>query len=312
VTPDVSILLLTRNGIATLPGVLDAIAKQQASFRFETVAVDSGSTDGTVALLGQRVNRLIEIPAITFNHGLTRNAGIEECRGAFVVLLVQDAVPQSAQWLDHLVAPLAHDETLAGSFARQVPRKDASAVTRHYAERWLAASPTPRVSSITSPRAFEALPPMDRFTTCVFDNVCSCVRRSIWDRYRFNRTPIAEDLEWAKAVLLAGYRLAYVPEAVVVHSHDRSARYELMRTYLVHQRLRALFGVATIPDLARLVRAISTTVPLHLRCAMTGSSSRAAGELVRALALALAWPIGQYLGARSTDTGRDYLQPAGL
>jgi len=39
--PRVSIVLPTRNGAATLPAVLDAIARQRVDFPFEVVAVDS-------------------------------------------------------------------------------------------------------------------------------------------------------------------------------------------------------------------------------------------------------------------------------
>ncbi len=241
--PDVSIVLLTSNGLGTLPGVLAAIDAQESPLRREIVAIDSGSTDGTVEYLRSRVDRLLQIPAATFNHGETRNAAIVESRGALVVLLVQDAVPDSPRWLDNLVRPLLADDRLAGTYARQQPRADASAITRYYLARWLAASPTPRTSYVASREAFDRLAPYDRFTACVFDNVCSCVRRSVWTRHPFKATPIAEDLEWARDVLLAGHGLAYVPEAVVIHSHDRSGA------------LRADADVSGAPAAARAVRA---------------------------------------------------------
>ena len=59
---------------------------------------------------------------------------------------------------------------------------------------------------------------------------------------------MAEDLEWARDVLLAGHALVYAPAAVVVHSHERSARHELRRTRLVHARLAELFDLRLVPD----------------------------------------------------------------
>ena len=44
---------------------------------------------------------------------------------------------------------------------------------------------------------------------------------------------------------------------MVWHSHERSASYELQRTYLVHQRLQALFGLSTVPTAGALVRAVA-------------------------------------------------------
>lgn len=308
-SPDVSILLLARDGIATLPALLDALDAQSSPYRVETVAVDSGSTDGTAQLLRRRVDRVVEIPAGSFNHGSTRNLGVGLCRGRYVVLLVQDAEPLGDGWLSALVGPLAGDEGLAGSFARQVPRAGASALTRLYLARWVAAAPEPRTTYLATPETFDDMSPMERFVASAFDNVCSCIRRSVWERIPFRETAIAEDVEWGRDVLLAGHGLAYVPEAAVVHSHDRPASYELGRTYLVHQRLRALFGLATIPDLASLALAVATTVPSHLRCVAAQGRLR---ELPRAVALGVALPLGQYLGVRSADTGRQWLRPRGI
>lgn len=310
--PDVSILLPTRNAMATLPAVLDALDAQAGPFSFETVAIDSGSSDGTVELLQRRVTTLVRIPPRSFNHGLTRNLGIEQCRGQFVVLLVQDAEPQSAAWLSELVQPLVDDPRLAGTFARQVPRGDASPLTRHYLSQWVAAGTLPRVSRLPTPEAFTQLAPMERFLLCVFDNVCSCIRRSVWSAIPFRETPIAEDLEWGRDVLLAGHDLAYVPEAVVVHSHDRPASYELGRTYLVHRRLRSLFGLATIGDFPGLLRAVASTIPVHVKFAADARGKGMLRELPRALALAVALPLGQYLGVRSADTQRELLRPRGI
>jgi rhamnosyltransferase len=313
VTPDISVLLLTRNGSSTLPAVLEAVAGQVTDARFEIVAVDSGSTDGTPDLLRKFDARCLTIAPEQFNHGLTRNFGIEQCRGQFIVLLVQDAVPATSRWLAELVAPLLIDAQLAGSYARQVPRPDASALTRFYHRRWVAASEISRTTRIPDADAFRKMAPADQFLTCVFDDVCSCVRRAVWERFPFRATPIGEDFEWGREVLLAGYGLAYVAEAVVIHSHDRSPRYELMRTYLVHQRLRAVFGLSTIPDLWSLMRAIAWAVPVHLKHSTNGSLLRTSPrELMRVLVLALVFPLGQYLGARSTDRGREILRAAGV
>jgi rhamnosyltransferase len=291
--PLASIVLPTRNGAATLPALLDGVSRQRVDFAFEIVAVDSSSTDGTDALLRERADRVITIAPDQFDHGLTRNLAIEHARGDLIVLLVQDAVPASASWLDALTAPLRADGTLAGTCARQVPRAEAGPIARDYLARWMAASDMPRTVSVASQAEFEALDPAAKFDRCVFDNVCSCIRRSVWMTHPFRQTPIGEDVAWAREVLLAGYRLAYTPAATVVHSHDRSARYEFTRTYLLHRRLNELFGLRTIPTLHGLAWAIASSLGRHLR---TEPSARA-------IALGVAWPLGQYLGALSAARG---------
>jgi rhamnosyltransferase len=297
----VSIVLPTRNGAETLPALLDAIARQRVDFPFEVIAIDSESSDGTADLLRQRVDRLIRIPADAFDHGLTRNLGINHASGDLVVLIVQDALPSSDSWLAALTAPLRGDDRVAGAFARQLPCPDASAVTRCYLSRWVASSETGRTIEVGGRAELEALDPMAQVECCAFDNVCSCIRRSIWSKHPFRQTPIGEDIEWAREVLLAGYRLAYIPAAAVVHSHDRSARYEFARTYLLHRRLYELFRLRTIPTVPLLARAIASSVALHWRCQKDERGGVPAGA--RAIALAVAWPLGQYLGALSAIRG---------
>ena len=291
--PLASIVIPTRNGVSTLPALLDAIARQRIDGPFEAIAVDSGSTDGSLELLRGRVDRLITIPPGTFDHGATRNLAIEQAQGDLIVLIVQDAVPASDTWLAALTAPLRADAGLAGTFARQIPRSDASALARRSLDRWAGASPTARTMTVANAAEFDALTPAARLERCTFDNVCSCIRRSVWRRHPFHPTPIAEDVEWARDVLLAGHRLAYTPEAAVVHSHDRSAQYEFARTYVLHRRLHELFGLRTIPSAFGLSRAVLSSLGAHLRCEASA----------RAVALAVAWPLGQYLGALSSARG---------
>jgi len=304
--PLVSIVLLTWNGGTGVRELVEAIARQRTDFAFEILAVDSGSTDGTAEWLEQSpaVARVMRIAPDQFNHGTTRNLGVEQARGELVVLIVQDAMPTADDWLARLVAPLRRDPCVAGAFCRQRPRPDARAITVDYLEAWAGASVDARRVSFADAHALAALDPLAQMQACTFDNVCSCLRRSVWEQIPFRATVIAEDLEWGRAALQAGHALEYVADAAVVHSHDRSAGYELARTYLLHHRLFELFGVRTIPRLRDLARAIGSSVRRHLRCER---AARAAGHgsagAWRALGLAVAWPLGQYLGGLSAARG---------
>ena len=91
----ISIVIPTLNGAETLPAVLEAIARQRVDVPVELLAVDSGSTDGTVSLLQQSRVDVTSIPSQAFDHGLTRNLALSRAHGDLVVLLVQDAVPVS-------------------------------------------------------------------------------------------------------------------------------------------------------------------------------------------------------------------------
>ena len=306
-SPLVSIVIPTHNGGPTLGRLLASIASQTAAFDWEVLAVDSGSTDGTLDILRTHGAAVTSVPQSAFDHGGTRNLALARARGDFAVLIVQDAVPANPEWLAQLAGPLVHDPQLAGTFARQQPWPDASRLTAHYLERWVACKPAARTAPPLTAAAFQAMTPAERHLACAFDNVCSCIRMSVWREHPFSPTPIAEDLEWARVVLTAGYRLAYVPSAVVWHSHERPVRYELHRTYRVHQRLQTLFGLSTVPTIPALVRAICTTLPLHVRLA-AAERRRRTRALARGAGLAVALPLGQYLGARSAREGRELLE----
>ena len=296
--PAVSVLLLTLDAMPGLPDLLRRIGEQRCDARVELVAVDSGSRDGTAELLAARADRLIRIPRERFDHGGTRNLGVEACRGERVVLVVQDALPADSAWLAELVAPLA-EQGVAGAFSRQVPAPGASALARRQLAGWVAAGEAPRRVRLP-PGELARLAPQERLRACAFDNVSSALRREVWRAHPFPETPIAEDLAWGRRVLLAGFALAYAPASVVVHSHDRSLGYELERTRLLHAELARLFGIETIPSLAALARAVAATLPLHLRClrADAAAGAVAPAERLRVLGLAGVWPLAQYLGVR--------------
>ena len=307
----VSIVIPTCNAGRPLDRLLAAVRNQDGGFTSEVVAIDSGSTDGTLARLRNAGATVLEVPAGAFNHGRTRNQALARCGGDFAILLVQDAVPTSRSWLAALTAPLLRHPMVAGTFARQMPCAGASRVTAHYLEQWIAAQSEPRTVGPLTAEAFERLSPRERLAACAFDNVCSCVRLSVWRDHPFAATPIAEDLEWARDVLLAGYQLTFVPGAVVRHSHERPVTYELQRAYLVHQRLEALFGLTTVPTMMSLLRAVAATIPVNARLASHEPHGRARAML-RAAALGVVQPLGQYLGARSARTGRELLPARGV
>ena len=299
-TPTFSVVIPTRNGAETLPELLDSLWAQRTTGSVEIIAVDSGSTDGTLELLKPRVNAVIPVDPRDFDHGLTRNLGVERARGEFVMLLVQDAVPVGELFLESLARPLTEDPEVAGAFARQQPRADATRIARHYLERWVANSETPRKSKLRGGRQqIDAMSPMDRLLFCAFDNVASCIRRSEWVKHPFMSVPIAEDLAWSLDVLLAGYAIAFVPDATVTHSHDRGPLYEYRRTRVLHEQLRGLFDLHTIPAVSSLARAIVSTALTHARLEIASPA-----QWPRALALAVAWPLGQYTGGRNRGSRR--------
>ncbi len=303
--PLVSIVLPTLNGAATLPALLDAIARQRVSFTFEIVVVDSQSSDGTAEFVrASRALRWFRLIADAFDHGLARNLGIEQAKGDLIVLLVQDALPVSDD-----VARRADEAASAQTGSSPRPMRVSSLA------RMRARSPD-IISSDGAPRplrlAFSRFPiarrstrcdPRERFELCIFDNVCSCIRRSVWNEHPFRATPIGEDVEWAKEVLLGGISHRLRAAAQVVHSHDRSARYELARTYALHRRLYELFGLEDDPDAADSRPCCPSSLVLHLRCAMRDRSGPARRRPRDRARLGVARSVSIWARSRQSEDG---------
>ena len=82
-TPAVSIVVPTRNGIETLPALVDAVNRQTDRASRELVVVDSGSTDGTREYVARVADLVIDIAPQAFNHGTARNTGVASARVAW-------------------------------------------------------------------------------------------------------------------------------------------------------------------------------------------------------------------------------------
>src|SRR5690348_14898093 len=102
--PTISVVIPTRDGAATIGALVDAVRRQRVDAGVEIVLVDSGSTDDTIRRVRDRVDRVVEVNAREFNHGVTRNVGVAASAGDLVVLTVQDAEPVGDGWLAALVA----------------------------------------------------------------------------------------------------------------------------------------------------------------------------------------------------------------
>ena len=92
--PRVSVLLAVRDGLPYLPDAVTSVLEGQTLRDLELVAVDDGSTDGSLAYLrGLTAPRLVVV-VVRRPRGLTRalNVGIEVCRAPLVARLDADDV----------------------------------------------------------------------------------------------------------------------------------------------------------------------------------------------------------------------------
>jgi rhamnosyltransferase len=306
-TKSISIVILTLNAGSRFEKLLAMIRAQIGDFDLELIVVDSGSTDGTVEMAKSHGARVHSIPKSEFNHGATRNLGVSLSTGEFVVLVVQDAVPLDEHWLSAMVEAVRRDELVAGVYGRQVPHPEAGVLTKALVGNLASSSSERREQFAGSPEEYRSLPPARRRRLAAFDNVSSCVRRSVWEKLPFDETNFGEDIRWGKKVVEAGHKIVYEPRSTVFHSHERGAMYDLKRYYVDQRVLMELFGLKPVPNLARLAMAIPRSSIYLFRLLRRNEELAATGALVLALlAVKYAVPaqVGNYLGAKSAAIAR--------
>jgi rhamnosyltransferase len=207
---EVSILLLTKNGRLDLDRLLPAVFAQAGAPPFEVIAVDSGSTDGTLELLGRFAVRLVQIAPENFHHARTRNFAASLANGQFLVFLSQDAIPASDAWLRSLISNF-DDPAVGAVYGRQFPNADSSserqdALDAIYGGKRIVKDPA-RCNSMG-------------YRFYHFSDANSAIRRSVWAAERFpEEMKVFEDLGIAKRILDSGWKIVYDPKAAVFHSH---------------------------------------------------------------------------------------------
>lgn len=207
----------TLNARSYLPELLPKLASER------TIFIDSSSSDGTAQYLRDAGYTVISIERSTFNHGKTRNLCLDLCTTEFVIFMTQDACPQDDTLFTRLLAPFC-DEAIAATYARQIPRKDASLL--EILDRQFK---YPNKSEIQSLETRDLLGARTYFMS----NSCAAYRMSIFRALGgFIETEImGEDALYAFKAISQGYRIAYVSEATVIHSHSYSLLQRLRRYF---------------------------------------------------------------------------------
>ena len=228
---EVSILLLTKNGRRDLERVLPGVFHQDSTNQLEVIAVDSGSTDGTLELLRSFPVQVKRIPPQQFHHARTRNLAAGFAKGRILVFLSQDAIPASNAWLARLTANF-DDPGVGAVYGRQFPKQGSTLERRDvfdaiYGKDKIVKDPAQRNGM--------------GYRFYHFSNVNAAIRRSVWERNRFpEELKVFEDLGIAKLILDNGWKIVYEPKAAVFHSHTHSTVALLKRYFDIGYTLKLL------------------------------------------------------------------------
>ena len=203
-TPRCSIVIRSFNEEKHLGRLLEAIQAQTLK-NVQTILVDSGSTDRTLTIATKFPVHLLHIQPKDFTFGRSLNKGIAAARGDFVVIASAHVYPKQDDWLETMLAPFEDPQT-ALSYGKQRGGQESKFSEAQHFRAWY-----PNESDLGQQRAYA-------------NNANAAIRRSFWQQNPYDEQLTGlEDIAWASWARDQGYKIAYVAEAGVVHSHDESA-----------------------------------------------------------------------------------------
>lgn len=212
----VTVVMRSYNDAALLGRTLRALDEQEG-VRVSLVVFESASTDGSKDIIeAHGYDQITHLAPGSYRSSKVLNAGVRSARTELVAFVNSDAVMIGRNVLRRMAEVILADPRRAGAFARQLVRPGANVMTR-----------------VDYHVAFDNRRELGARAANWMSLVCSMVRKTAVVEVPFDEElTFAEDAVWSQTVIDRGWRVAYVPEAIVEHSHD----------YTWEQRYRRSFG----------------------------------------------------------------------
>jgi rhamnosyltransferase len=144
--------------------------------------------------------------------------------------MTQDALPMDHTLFRTLTAPLQTPD-IAATFGRQIPKTDASPLETFV-----------RQFNYPDKGAVKGIGDVKQYgiKTFFLSNVCSAFKKEVFFKAGMFPENINanEDMLMTAKLLMNGYRVEYVPEAKVIHSHDLSLTEQFRRYFNIGSSLR--------------------------------------------------------------------------
>lgn len=248
----VSVIMRSKNSAWVIDQALKALFSQH--YRdFELFVVDSGSTDNTLEMVKAYPCQLRCIEAKSYYPGAVLNEAIEQTPGELVVFVNSDAVLLSPHSLTRLVAAF-DDPAVMAAFGRQLYRPEADGwVKRDYVASFPEEGEAPPWMKMSLPFA--------------------AMRRCAWDQLKFYTDAWgSEDTDWGNKARENGWKVAYVPDAILMHSHNYTLKQLYGRRFIEGEADAFIYhDHDSVPKMVK--RVISSTLRdgwHHLRAADIG------------------------------------------
>ncbi|MBS1846354.1 MAG: glycosyltransferase family 2 protein [Actinobacteria bacterium] len=223
VETQVAVVIPSWNSAALLPALLDSLSVGPEEV--ELFVVDNGSRDGTLALLRERGVRHLALPR-NVGFAAAMNRGVAETKAPFVLGLNADTVVVPGA-IGTLLAALSADPDLGGVQPRILQlgaggSTDISSARLYSAGMALTADGRAIETGAGEAQVDQWLRAREIFGVC---GAAFLMRRSLFTEvggYDESYVSFYEDVDLNVRARIAGWRFAYVPDAVVWHVGNAS------------------------------------------------------------------------------------------
>jgi len=210
-----SIIIPTFNGASRIGSCLTALLPQVADIDAEIIVVDDGSSDATAEVV-RRYPGVRLISQTNAGPAAARNRGAAEAKGTIILFTDDDCIPTS-DWLAKMVLPFEDPNVVGVKGAYRTRQKSLIArfVQYDYEDRY---------------RLMAALPEID-----FVDTYSAAFRRDRFLELNGYDTsfPVAcaEDIELSYRMSERSWKMVFVPDAIVYHTHPDTLLGYLRKKY---------------------------------------------------------------------------------
>lgn len=218
----ISIIIPTYNAQNYLPILLEKI-KNQSIKEYELIIIDSSSKDNTVEIAKEFTDNVIVIPQNEFDHGGTRAKAAQIAKGEIVVFLTQDALPYDDYTIENIIK-VFENEKVGAAYGRQLSYDETNLFGKHL-----------RVFNYGENSYIRDKKDISKYgiKTAFLSDSFAAYRKSALESTGWFKSDLilGEDTYAGAKMILGGYKLAYVAEAKVYHSHSYTVLQEFKRYF---------------------------------------------------------------------------------
>lgn len=201
---------------------LDKSIKKQENVKINSIKYAvTESEDNTEKVLNDKNIDYIKIKKEEFSHSKTRETIAKTCNADIIVFITQDIIIEREDWLYNLTNPIANGECSA-SYSRQISKSKGI-------EKYTREKNYPEKSYITTKKDLEE----KGLRTFFFSDASSAISNEVFKKLNYydnKDLSISEDMYIAYKLIMNDYKIKYVADSVIIHSHNFKFK-ELYKRY---------------------------------------------------------------------------------